>query len=273
MGKEHDRIMLINAIRDGNIALALFMLFSVMVALTFHECAHAYAAHKCGDNTAKAFGRLTLNPIKHIDPLGLIAMLIAGFGWAKPVPINTRNFDNPRKHLALVSLAGPGINFALAFVGTLLYRITILVFKLVNTDFYSRSIDGLFIAMNDDAMVAFDIRSFGVQMSSNTPFSVTFLSMLACFFVVFVSLNIGLGVFNLIPLPPLDGSKVLMCILPPKASMRYSQLERYSSFILLGIFILGRIPQFDFIYTPLIWAREAIATVFDKLITLIPFFS
>ena len=145
-------------------------LIVLLTALPLHECAHAWVADKMGDHTARYQGRLTLNPLRHLDPMGAILMLVAGFGWAKPVPINPRTFKNPKQGMALSALAGPMSNLLLAFVSAILYK----VFAYAGI-----AADGMWL-----------------------------LTSLADIFYLMMSLNVGLAVFNLLPIPPLDGSRL-----------------------------------------------------------------
>ncbi len=172
----------------------------VLISLTFHECAHGFAAYKLGDPTAKQMGRLSLNPLRHIDPIGALCMLIFRFGWAKPVPIDTRYFKNPKSGMAITALAGPASNILLGFIGCFLYTLS-----------------AKFI------MVA----------------SGTFAYYLAYAWLKFVFyfgwLNIALAIFNLIPLPPLDGSRIFLVFLPEKA---YFSVMKYEREIALGFFII-----------------------------------
>ncbi|MFA6730562.1 MAG: site-2 protease family protein [Eubacteriales bacterium] len=232
--------MIFTAIRNGNIALALYILISVLISLTVHEYFHGYVAYKCGDSTARSFGRLTLNPIKHLDLFGFLSMLLVGFGWAKPVPIVIRNFKKPRRDIALVSLAGPVSNFILAFLGALLMRI---------------------------AFTLWAVPYNGVEVG----FTFNVFSNLITFFYYFTLLNLGLGLFNLIPIPPLDGSKVLASILPPKYGYKFIALERYAGLFILALFLMSNIGGGDFIFAPLEAIRGYIYDGYNKLIGLLPF--
>ena len=176
----------------------------VLIALTFHECAHGFIAYKLGDPTAKYMGRLTLNPLKHLDPLGAICMLIAHFGWAKPVPIDITNFKNSKRDMALSALAGPCANIALGFVGCFLY---VLTFNLLPDQF-------------------------------DNEFTFNLARVLVTFLYYFGWLNISLALFNLLPIPPLDGSKILYAFLPYKASSWCKIHEREISAIFFFILIV-----------------------------------
>lgn len=160
---------------------------SILVAATVHEYAHAYAAFRLGDATAKAEGRLTLNPLKHIDPLGAIFMVLFRFGWSKPVPINEYNFKKRELYTAIVALAGPLSNLLLAFLTGLLFRV----------------------------------------LPSDTN------SLIVFFLYSFATINIALAVFNLLPIPPLDGHKIVRAILPSSLRYYWEKLERYSIFLIL----------------------------------------
>jgi Zn-dependent protease len=171
----------------------------LLFALTVHELAHGLVAFRLGDPTAKNEGRLTLNPFKHLDPLGVLAFIIMKIGWAKPVPVNPWYFKNPRQDMLKVALAGPGANVVLAIA--------------------SASLAHLFV------QVRF------------LPFAI--LQPLVAMLAASVWINIMLAVFNCIPIPPLDGSKVLMGLLPPQAARSYAKLEPFGFFILLGLFYTG----------------------------------
>ncbi len=163
-----------------------------LIAITLHELAHGYTAYKLGDNTAKERGRLTLNPIKHIDPIGLLALIVVHIGWAKPVPINPMNFKSRKSGTILVSIAGPLTNFMIAFIFAVLLKIT-----------------------------------YGLNI------------YLSFFFQYGVILNIGLAVFNLLPLPPLDGSKIVASLLPIRLERLFYKYQRYLSIIVLVLYITG----------------------------------
>ena len=171
----------------------------LLFALTVHELAHGLVAYRLGDPTAKNEGRLTMNPLKHLDPWGVLAFIIMKIGWAKPVPVNPRYFKNPRKDMLLVALAGPGANVALAIASASLAHLVAALYFL--------------------------------------PFFV--LQPLVRMLVASVWINIVLAVFNCIPIPPLDGSKVLMSLLSPAAARSFAKLEPFGFLLLLGLFYTG----------------------------------
>lgn len=203
--------MLLQLFAGGDLRQALLGVFliipSVILALSFHEAAHGYIAYKCGDRTAFNLGRLTLNPLKHLDPVGTLAMLILGFGWAKPVPINPRNFKNPKNGMALTALAGPVTNLILGALGSLLVAVTALGMFLLNA-------------------------SATLPQSSWIPNA---LRVLYNFFYYFGYVNILLAVFNMLPIPPFDGSRIFSVILPSKY---YFRIMRYERQIMIGIFVV-----------------------------------
>lgn len=173
---------------------------AALIALTVHEYCHGYAAYKMGDNTAKNLGRLTLNPIKHLDLYGTLCMIFFHIGWAKPVPVNSRNFNDPRKGFAITAAAGPLANLILGFISAFLYLLT---FALVKD-------------------IPFESKNFTFNLLSN----------LLTFLLIFHSINIGLGLFNLIPIPPFDGSRLLYVFLPPKY---YFGIMKYEKKIYIGV--------------------------------------
>ncbi|NOX20051.1 MAG: site-2 protease family protein [Nitrospirae bacterium] len=192
----------------------VLMALPLLVAVTFHELAHGFVAYRLGDPTAKLAGRLTLNPLKHLDPLGtLVFIMTRMIGWAKPVPVNPFNLRDPKKDMIWVSLAGPAANMLIAVASALLYKIVMIL-----------PVENVFIVKKILVPVALML-----QLS--------------------VILNIGLAVFNLIPIPPLDGSKILMGILPPRQAIAFSRIEPYGFFIILILLFLRVI---DLIIFPII---------------------
>ena len=176
-------------------------IFAILLCLVVHEVCHGLAAYWLGDPTAKRSNRLSLNPLHHLDIFGLIMMVTVGFGWAKPVPVDPRYFRNPKKGMAVTALAGPLSNFVLAVLA----------------------------AFGANALAA------AMTIHGQTNLLMTLFSL--CYLLVL--LNIGLGVFNLIPFPPLDGSKVVAMFLPDRQYIRWMQLERYGMVILMAILWFG----------------------------------
>ena len=177
----------------------------VLIAITFHEFAHAFAADKLGDDTARREGRLSLNPKDHIDPIGGLMLLVAGFGWGKPVHVNPTNYTRKmsmEKGEAIVSIAGPLMNFILAFVFALIYCA---IYKFADLAFLTSTVGSAILLIVAGT----------------------------------ISINIGLGVFNLIPLPPLDGSKVLIPFLPYKAKEWFINNEQLFYIIFVLIWLTG----------------------------------
>lgn len=190
-----------------DIVSVLYAAIPILWALTVHEFAHAWMAHKCGDDTALYSGRVTLNPLAHLDPFGTLAFFLAGFGWAKPVPVNPYNFRNPKRDDNLVSLAGVSANLISAIVFAVVLRVMLVTLDGVST---SPSID-------------------------------RFINTLASVLLLSVYFNLVLMFFNLIPIPPLDGSHVLANMLPWNAREWYNMnIARNGPFILLALIFLPR---------------------------------
>ncbi len=192
----------------------------VMLSLSLHETAHGYVAWRLGDPTAKSLGRLTLNPIKHLDPLGFLSMVLTGFGWANPVPVNSRYFKKPRRDIALVAAAGPVSNLLLALVFLLILRFL----------------------------------GFG-YLAALTPktelqFNLIYFTLLFLYYGVYM--NITLAVFNLLPVPPLDGSRILYRLLPPRLYFKIMQHERVIVLAVLALLLLGPLSSLINLFTTLI---------------------
>ena len=186
----------------------------ILIALSFHEFAHAFVANRLGDDTAKQRGRLTLNPLAHLDPIGTIMIFIVRFGWAKPVPVNPLNLANPKRDMLWISLAGPLSNMLLAFISGLLLRV------MIRTD-GGNPTDAL-------STVIYAMLLFSVQI------------------------NLALAIFNILPIAPLDGSKILFGVLPRHHERKMIWLERNGPFLLIGLIVLGRLTGFSFLGL-LIW--------------------
>ena len=200
--------MLLDILSGGNFrSIIISLLFSmpiILFALSLHETAHGYMAYKCGDKTAYNLGRLTLNPMKHIDPAGFLCMLVLGFGWAKPVPINTRNFRNPKRGMALSALAGPLANAIMGLISAALLGI-------VSAFYYYLAFKGA------------------------SRFVLTCISYTSLLFQLSALYNLLFMAFNLIPIPPFDGSRIALAFLPPKT---YFGLMKYERQIMFGMLIV-----------------------------------
>jgi len=199
----------------------------LIFAITVHEVSHGWVANRLGDPTAKMLGRLTLNPIKHIDPLGTLiipALLLIftnfAFGWAKPVPVTWRNLKNPKRDMAIVAIAGPITNFLMALIWGLVAKLA-MVFS---------------STLGYGSLVLFSMGQFGILI------------------------NLVLGILNLIPIPPLDGSRVVASFLSPKAEYAYMKIEPYGFFILLAL-IISKI-LFYIMWPPIILGLTLISNLF-----------
>ena len=196
-----------------------YMGLPLLLAIVLHEYAHGWAADKCGDTTARLQGRLTLNPLAHVDLFGtiilpLICMLLPGsflLGWAKPVPVDPRNMAHPRRDMALVAAAGPAMNLILAVSSALVLLLLFLVDPTVT--------------------VRDSLQSSTPRDSAATMFLVPIAAM--AFYSVMI--NVFLALFNLIPIPPLDGGRILTCLLPAKPALALVRLEPYGMLILVGL--------------------------------------
>lgn len=178
----------------------------VLLAICVHEVAHGYVAYKLGDPTARSLGRLTLNPLKHLDPIGFLCMVLFGFGWAKPVPVETRYFKKPRRDMAICALAGPISNILMAILFTALIK----VFSLIVPHMTFSSEQSLYTA-----------------------------SLILTFLQIGVRINIGYTVFNMLPVPPLDGSRLLTAVLPWRISVVLIRYEQIIALLLMGALFLG----------------------------------
>ena len=175
----------------------LYIAPAALIAIIFHEVSHGLMSYWLGDPTPKVEGRLTLNPMKHLDPIGTLCLIVFKFGWAKPVRVNPRYYKNPKWGMALVGLAGPLANYIIAFV------------------------ESLFMFLMD------------IFAPDST------LTVIVCNFMLYIMLiNVGLGTFNLIPIPPLDGSKIIGAVLPEDAYYQYMKYQKYGTFFIIGLLVL-----------------------------------
>lgn len=184
-----------------NLQYIILLAPPILLALSFHEFSHGWVANKLGDPTAKLAGRLSMNPLVHLDPIGTLMIFLVRFGWARPVPVDPRYFSKPKRDMLLVSVAGPGANMILALLSGLLLRL----FHGGVFNFFPHNIlQPLYL------MVKFSLQ-----------------------------INLALAIFNLLPIPPLDGSKILYGILPPQYDHIFNSLERYGGFVLMGLILFG----------------------------------
>lgn len=195
----------------------------VLIAIPFHEAAHALVSHWLGDDTAVRAGRLSLNPLRHFDPLGALCMLIGGVGWARPVSINPRNYKNPKVGMAISAAAGPASNFLLAWASMILYKVVV----------YS-----------------------GLG---------NLVSPLALFLYDMVVMNLSLAAFNLIPVPPFDGSRIALLFLPPRLYFKAMRYERYIMLAVLALVFLGALNWPLSLVVNFLWNRLVDLTGFVEL--------
>ncbi len=228
--------MIEEIIHSDNLALSVLQLAQrliiVLIALTVHEVAHGWVALKLGDDTAAKFGRLSLNPAKHLDPWGFLCMLFFGFGWANPVPIRAGRFKNPRRGMALSALAGPVSNLLLAVLIWVPLEIVTLVI-------------------------------FNGNVPLNSQFSANLTMVLFQFLYLFASMNVSLAVFNFLPIPPLDGSRILYAFLPDKLYFGVMKYERAISIVIMVLLLTGLLDY------PLSWLVGVIMDGIDFIIPII----
>ena len=205
---------------------------AALISIAVHESAHGYVSYKQGDPTARNLGRITLNPLKHFDIMGFICMVLFRVGWAKPVPVNPRYYKNPRRGMAITAAAGPVSNIIMAFIGVIGYELVglmLISFREMNTAYY---------------------------------ICVT----IYMFFQVFASLNVFLAIFNLIPVPPFDGSRIAYIFMPPKA---YFGIMKYERYIMIGMIAILWLGVLD---TPLDFLSTSILNGMEWLVELVPIF-
>lgn len=189
---------------DYIIQKIIYVAPAVLIALSLHEFAHGWASYMLGDPTPKAQGRISLNPLHHLDLVGTLLLFFVGFGWAKPVQVDSRYYENPKSDMVKVALAGPIMNFIVAFIAIFIFEI---LYKL----------------------------NIGINLLTG------YILLLLQYIAI---INIGLGIFNLIPIPPLDGSKVLMAVLPPQSYFSYMKYEQFGMIILIMFIYLGAFDGF-----------------------------
>ena len=201
----------VSILGEAPLAFAILMaafVFSLMVGLIFHEFCHAYVADRLGDRTARYLGRLTLNPKAHYDPIGTSLIFLVGFGWAKPVPVNPANTRNPKQSMAVIALAGPASNLVMAGLAGIPIKLDLVPFY--------------------HPFVGASNASAWAQVWTDSP-----QDLAGLFLGTVLFLNVLLGVFNMLPIPPLDGSKVLAGLLPDDLARQYARLEPWGFGILM----------------------------------------
>ena len=194
----------------------------ILLVLPLHEFAHGWVARKCGDDTAEAAGRLTLNPLAHVDPFGAVLLLLTGFGWAKPVPVDMRNFKHPKRDMAITALAGPVSNVLICCIVLFIYGLIFLPCKLSGSSFLDSVLNMVYIT---------------------------------------AYLSIALAIFNIIPIPPLDGSKVLFSLMSDESYYKLMRYERYGMALLMLLLLTGVLDvPLEFLRDGLLNGLEAIGT-------------
>ena len=230
--------MLFSILSGGDtreIILNLLLLIPVvLLSLSIHEAAHGYIAYKMGDPTAYNLGRVTINPAKHLDPMGSLCMLVFGYGWAKPVPINARNFKNPKRGMAFTAIAGPISNLLLGLVSVILY-----------------------CSVNFAAYYFYD--SFYTNQ-----YLINIVQVVLTLLYFFGYMNFLLAAFNLIPVPPFDGSRFFSLFLPNRI---YFGLMKYERYIMLGILIAMFACSRLFNFSPFAWVAENLFNLIYQLVT------
>ena len=232
--------MLLSLLSGGSlqsIIIELLLLMPIILfSLSFHETAHGFVAYKCGDPTAHNLGRLSLNPLRHLDPIGFLSMLLIGYGWAKPVPVNARYFRNPKRGMALTAAAGPISNLFLGLISTLL-------------------------------LALINVWSFRMKLNADVaPILLSLTDYLYTVFFLSAYVNFVFAFFNLIPLPPFDGSRIAFVFLPQKYYFKIMRYERQIMFgLLISLFVLSY--TFDFSPTGFLaqWLINLLYSPFTKL--------
>lgn len=216
--------------------ILVYLVPVILISLTFHEFSHAFSSYRLGDPTAKYAGRLTLNPMKHLDIMGTMMFLFSRFGWAKPVPINPMYYKDRRKGTMIVSLAGPLSNILIAFIFS---------FPMIYLE-----------------------RKYGIRSGSFFT-SFNYVAIAYNFSSLFYMINIGLAAFNILPVPPLDGSKILSGVLPPEYSFKMNQYQTYISIgFLIMIFVFPR--MLSILLSPFIWfIQTGVNLITNSIINLI----
>jgi Zn-dependent protease len=227
----------------------------LLFAMVLHEYAHGWVAAKCGDSTAKMQGRLTMNPLAHVDPFGtvivpLICLMLPGsflLGWAKPVPVDPRNLREPRRDMALVAAAGPCMNFLLALCSGAMLTLLLSI---------------------EPSLLATDSRNAAAEMNTSNAAVVLLLPLAAMAFYS-VLVNVFLGIFNLLPIPPLDGGRIMVSLLPRGPALALARLEPYGMMILVGLLVFDRELRIIHTFTST-FASGLSGTILSTAVRLVP---